>query len=91
MIQENEIVMAVLGLGVSILALVNRHQLKRIPFFRVLISSFSILAAGWVLTVLEGFFWSALLNVLEHVCYAASSTLVAAWCWKVFGRVKEGG
>jgi hypothetical protein len=91
MIQENEVVMAALGLGVSILVLVNRFPLKRIPLSGILIIGFFTLVAGWVLTVIEGFLWDALVNVGEHMCYAVGSTLVATWCWKVFGGAKESG
>jgi hypothetical protein len=89
MIQENEVIMVVLGIGVSIFVLVSRLQLKRVPSFEILIIGFSSLVAGWVLTVLEGFFWEESLNFLEHMCYAMSSIFVTAWCWKALGSVKE--
>lgn len=89
MIQENEIVMLILGLGVLIFILGNRSQLKRLPSSRWLILAFYVLLAGWALTVLEGFFWGLVLNYLEHTCYATGAVLVAAWCWKVFGGGKE--
>ncbi|MBW1801037.1 MAG: hypothetical protein JRJ85_09945 [Deltaproteobacteria bacterium] len=85
MIQENEIVMLLLGSGVFIFTLLNLPMLKRLQSWKVLIAGFYVLLAGWVLTVLEGFFWEGLLNYLEHMCYAGSALLVAFWCWKVFG------
>jgi hypothetical protein len=89
MVRENEIVMLILGLGVMIFILGNRLQLKRIPSADFLLLGFHILLAGWVLTVLEGFFWEELLNYLEHMCYSVGSMLLAAWCWKVFRIRKE--
>jgi hypothetical protein len=89
MIQENEIVMLLIGVGVLIFIVKNRVQFKRLPEWKILTMAFYVLLVGWVLTVIEGFFWKAIFNLLEHICYASSSVLVAAWCWKVFGIEKE--
>jgi MFS superfamily sulfate permease-like transporter len=89
MIQENEMVMLVLGLGVLILIQRTRRQLKRVPSSNIVISGFYVLLAAWVLTVLEGFYCRELFNFLEHTCYAVSSLLVATWCWKALGRGRE--
>ena len=89
MIQENEIVMVMLGLGVLVLVLTNRFQLRRIPSFGLLFAGFLTFMAGWILTVVEGFLWNTLLNAFEHISYAVGSMMVAAWCWKTFRSVKE--
>lgn len=89
MIQENEVVMALLGIGVLIFIMVNRLQLKRLPASGILVGAFYVLLTGWIATIVEGFFLGKLLNYLEHMCYAGSAILVVAWCWRVFGR-KEG-
>lgn len=89
MIQQNEIVMLIIGLGVLIFILGKRLQLKRFPSSNILVLGFYVLLAGWALTVIEGLFWGVLFNYLEHICYAIGSLLVAAWCWKVFGSRKE--
>jgi hypothetical protein len=90
MFHENELVMLLLGVGVLVLTMGNRSRLKRLPAWKILCAGFYVLLAGWILTVLEGFFWRGLLNYLEHMCYAGSSFLVAVWSWKVFGSKKEG-
>lgn len=82
---ENEVVMLLLGVGVLTFILGNRARLKHLAASKILIVGFYVLLAGWVLTVVEGFFWEGLLNYLEHLCYAVSSVLVAVWCCKVFG------
>jgi hypothetical protein len=84
MVQENEIVMLLLGIGVLIFMLGNRQKIKLIPESNVLIASFYTLIAGWVFTVVEEFIWQESFNILEHFCYAGSSVLMAVWCLKVF-------
>ena len=89
MVQQNEIVMLILGLGVLVFVVANRLQLKRFESSGMLTLGFYFLLAGWALTVLEGLLLEELLNYFEHTCYAMGSVLVAAWCWKVLGRRKE--
>jgi len=84
MIQENEIIMLLLGIGCMIFILVNKQKVKRIPVANILIAGFYVLLAGYFLTILEGLFWKDFLNVLEHICYTASSILMAVWAWKIF-------
>ena len=88
MIQQNEIIMLLLGMGCMIFILVNKQKVKGIPAAKTLIAGFNLLLAGYVLTILEGLFWQDFLNVLEHICYTASSILVAVWCWKIFAYRK---
>lgn len=84
MIQQNEIIMLLLGIGCMIFILVNKQKVKRIPAAKILFAAFYVLLVGYVLTIFEGLFWKDFLNVLEHSCYTASSVLVAVWCWKIF-------
>jgi hypothetical protein len=84
MIQQNEIIMLLLGIGCMIFISVNKQKVRRIPVAKPLIAGFYVLLAGYVLTILEGLFWKDFLNVLEHICYTASSILMAVWCWKIF-------
>ena len=88
MIQQNEIIMLLLGIGCMIFILVNKQKVKRILAAKTLIAGFYVLLAGHVLTVLEGLLWKDFLNVLEHICYTVSSILVAVWCWKMFAYKK---
>ena len=86
---ENEIVMLSLGVGVLIFILGSRARLKSLVASEILIMAFYALLAGWVLTVLEGFFYEWLLNFFEHLCYAVSAVMVAVWSFKVFSGRKE--
>ena len=89
MIQQNEMVTLLLGIGCMFFILINKQKVKSIPVEKILIAGFYVLLAGYVLTVLEGFFWKDLLNVLEHICYTTSSLLMAVWCWKIFAYKKD--
>jgi hypothetical protein len=86
MIQENELILLMLGIGVLFFIVGNHSQVKKFPEYKVLIAGFFAFLTGWLLTVLEGFFWEKLLNFMEHICYIGGSVLVAIWCWKIFGR-----
>ena len=89
MIYENEVIMCILSLGVLTFMLAHHGQLKRVPAYGYLLTGFCVLVAAWLLTILEHFLWTSVLNFLEHFCYAFSSVVVALWCRRVFGRVKE--
>ena len=89
MIQQNEIVMLLLGVGVLIFTIRNRSGLKRLPAHRILMVAFYLLFATWVATVLEGFIWNTFFNLVEHAGLAASSVLTAIWCWKIFTGKKK--
>jgi len=88
MIQENEVVMLMLGLGILVFFAMGRLRIREFPEWRVFLLGYAVLNLAWVCTVLEGFLWGDALNLLEHLCYAASSVLVAVWFWRVLGRRK---
>jgi hypothetical protein len=89
MFQENEVVMLVLGIGVLLFIVKNLEQVKRIFLWKILIGSYYILLSGWFFTVIEGFFLEYYFNLLEHICYAVSTVMVAVWCWKSTFRIEE--
>jgi len=86
MIQENELVMLIIAIGVLVFVVGNFSRLKMFPALKILIAGFVMFFTGWIFTVLEGFFWNMFLNFMEHICYIGGSILVAVWCWKIFGR-----
>ena len=89
MIQENEIIMLLLGVGCFAFIVTNRSKMNQIPESKILVSSFYILTLGSVLTVIEGIFWNGLFNLLEHISYAVSSILLTVWCWRIFARKED--
>ena len=89
MLQENELILMILGIGVLVFFTGGRVRIKELPYWRTFLMAFAVLMIGWAFTVLEGFFWPYALNLLEHICYAVSSILLAVWCWRVFS-VRKG-
>jgi len=86
LIQQNELITLLVGFGGVLYIVFNKTRLTRIPGFQILFSSYMILCAGWIFTVVEGFFLGSFVNALEHLCYAVSSILAAVWCHTVCGR-----
>jgi hypothetical protein len=97
MIQENELVPLIIGVGVLVFFFAARARLREFPAWTVFAAAFYVYLTGWVFTVLEGLwvgfdaevFLAAFFNMLEHICYAVSSILFALWSWKVFRRSRE--
>ena len=89
MVQENEIIMLVLGAGVLVFIICNYGRLKNYPSINTLITGFGFSFLGWTLTVLEGFLLETTLNFAEHFCYLASAVSVALWMYKALARSKE--
>ena len=89
MIQQGEIIVLLVGLIAFAFILSNRERLKELPAVKLLISGFILLLGGWVFTVVESLAWNNLFNVIEHICYAGSSVMIALWCWKMFGKKKR--
>ena len=83
MIQQNEVLTLLVGMGVAFFIWFNRHRIIQIPGSSWLLFSFSALLTGWTITLVEGFVLPDLMNALEHICYMASSIAAAVWCWVV--------
>jgi len=56
MIEGNEAIMLLIGIGVLVFIIENRQQLRRYLYSEILILAFCFTLAGWILTVLEGIF-----------------------------------
>jgi hypothetical protein len=86
MIQENEVVVFLLSIGCLIFIRLNIGRLKMLPAWETFLTGFYVLLAGLGLTILEGFIWKDMLNLLEHICYAGNAILLAIWAWQAFGK-----
>ena len=89
MVENNEVIVLVVATGVLLLLWVNREGMRRIPAARLLVTAYGVIYFAWCLTVLEGFFWPDLLNLLEHTATGAAAVLFAWWCSRLVRS--EGG
>ena len=79
----SELVTLVLGCVSLIFVVINRQQIRNVPFYKFFLFSYILLLTSWTFTVLEYFIWGDILNLLEHMGYMLSYVLLALWCWKV--------
>jgi hypothetical protein len=85
-VKPDEVIILALGVATAVLALSIRSRLKGFPLFGVFASSYIVLLAGWIFTILEDLLFREAMNMIEHFCYSASAFLLAVWCWRVFVR-----
>jgi hypothetical protein len=83
MVNDNEVVMMVLGTAVIFFVLYKKPQIRQINGWKWLVSAYCFLLAGCLLTILEGFFLTDYLNLLEHFSYTVSAIFLALWCRKM--------
>jgi hypothetical protein len=82
MIHSNELMLMLAGMVIVVFIITKHHQLKSIPAYLWLISSFFLLSAGWTLSVVEVFIYPEFLNYLEHLFYTSSTIMLMVWYWK---------
>jgi hypothetical protein len=80
MVQANELILFLFGLGGLVFLLYSNARLKNLRELALLLYGFYFLLAAWALTVAEGFVWPRTLNVLEHLAYLASAVMILLWC-----------
>lgn len=81
MLEEREIIAAVVAILVLVFFFVNRSKLTTAPNWRVLVVSFGLLAASLICSVVEVLFWQEGFNFLQHALAPASLVLLAIWSW----------
>jgi hypothetical protein len=89
MIQENEVLMLILGIGVLIYIILNISQIRRIKSHNILLAAYFLLLSAWLSTVLEGFIAEKYFNFMEHICYAASIVLTIIWSLSILKNDKK--
>ena len=83
-LQENEVITFILGVGAVAFVAFNYRSLRRITGFHFLLAALIISFCSWTATNLEAFFAESFFNTFEHIGYALSSVAVALWCLRVF-------
>jgi hypothetical protein len=82
LIEEAELIVLLLGLGVGIFIIINYSKIKEIPKLGILLTSLTFFSIGWGFTVLEGFLYPDVLNLMEHLCYTLGSLAIVIWILK---------
>ncbi|MBY9005816.1 MAG: hypothetical protein KGD63_03575 [Candidatus Lokiarchaeota archaeon] len=83
MIKENEIIVAIIGIGIFVFLVINYSKISKIPESKILISVFFIFLLGWIFTVIESLVLESLFNLIEHFCYIIGSFLLLFWVFKL--------
>ena len=86
---HEEVLMLLISGAVIVQMVAMFSYLRRIPHAVLLLGSFSALALSSFFTVIEGFVWTGLFNVLEHLSMMAAAVLLASWCGLVFRSRKQ--
>jgi len=91
MVHVSELIMLILGAGVLYLTILYKPIIRRFYAWKLLLLAFYYMMAGWIFTMLEGFFMEQFINILEHISYSASAVIMAVWCWQFAGNKQEEG
>lgn len=86
MLEDRELLAAIVALAVSLFIVVHRGRLPKVPHSQILIVSFYLLAASLVCSVVEVFFWEDVFNFIQHALAPTSLVLLAIWSWLTFVR-----
>ena len=76
-----------LGVLVAVFMALNWRLLVRLPRVRLLLTAYAFLVVAWVAAAVGtagldagGATWVNAFKLVEHVCFLASSVVVAVWC-----------
>ena len=83
MIQENELLMMLLGIGTLVLIWTNYSKIRRFEGVHLFVCAFFFMLTGWVLTILESMFLYEFFNFFEHTCYLVGSIFISCWVWRI--------
>jgi len=88
MLNENELIMLVLGFAIMIFIISYRAKIRRMPLWKLLITAFGFLVLAWIFTITEVFFMADFMNFMEHLFYASGALLLAYWCMRSVPEIK---
>ncbi len=86
LVETSELILLLMGIGVIVFVLINFDRLRSLPHMGTLLLAIFALLLSWIVTVLEGFFLSNFLNLVEHSLYALASLFAMVWAWFVYGK-----
>jgi len=79
-VQDNELVNSLSGISAIIVLffIARRVERNRLYFFY---AAFFAMLFAYITTILEGFFWHDIFNMIEHISLAIAGILFAIGCW----------
>ena len=86
MFEEQELLILILGIGLLVYASFKRSDLASIPYSGIIAVAYLSMLISWALSVLEGYYYPYLLNILEHITCMIGSLLLAIWAWFVLAK-----
>ncbi len=78
-IQYNEVISLVLLIWTIIYFYIQRDQLRKIPNWGYIFTALMMLIIGHIFTIVEGFWFHDLFNLIEHILHMVSAMFFALW------------
>lgn len=86
MLEEHELFILLLGIGLLVFAWFKRCDFASIPYSGIIFVAYLFILTGWLFSVLEGFFYPYLLNIIEHIGCMMGSLFLALWAFLALAR-----
>jgi hypothetical protein len=80
MIQDNELVNLLSGLAAILVLVFIARKVERGKLY-LFYAAFGAMLCAYTTTILEGYFWGAFFNLIEHLSLAVAGILFAIGCW----------
>ena len=82
--EDRELIAAIAATLMVLFFFINRSKVAAAPHARLLVASFSLMAASLVCSVVEVFFWEEQINFVQHALASLSMVTLAVWAWLTF-------
>ena len=79
MFDAHEVFILLVSTGVMVLTMILFKQLVLVPYWKILLTAFTLYYFSPILTVVEGFFLPDFMNFLEHLCRSLFPGVVLVW------------
>jgi hypothetical protein len=83
MVDENELIILVLGGASLLIFIINAKSIKLIPSWRFFIMAFLFLVFGSFLTIIEALVFPEFLNFVEHLFYLLCTFFLLIWIFRI--------
>jgi hypothetical protein len=83
LIDENELIILVLGGASLLIFIINYKSFKLIPSWKYFLFAFLFLVSGSLLTTIEVLFFPDILNVMEHLFLLLTTFFLMIWIVKI--------